>query len=180
LSSRLIAVRSHRAARDLVPEIRGVLRGIDSGIIPYEIQTGSDMVVRFTAPTRGRTVAATVFSICAMLLGTFGVFAASVEWVSAHYSEMLIRMLLGATRLGVVRRSLRESMTIGLAGVGSGVVVVWLLVWVLRSMIGTIDVDWLTLLGSAALVAILTTAAAFMASWRATARFSQDLGAMMR
>jgi predicted permease len=106
----------------------------------------------------------------ALVLGAVGVYGVISHYVLRRSREYGIRLALGQTPGGIVRRVVRRGVTLVAAGSAIGVAAALLLARLLASLLYGVDsADPASLAGAVALLLAVGTLAAFLPAWRASA-----------
>lgn len=148
--------------------IAAAIGGVDR-TLSVSFQSVSDQLSVFYVRERLLALLSGFFGAVALLLAALGLYGVTAHSVSRRRREIGIRMALGATAAGVIRLVLsRVSMLVG-AGiiVGAGVSL-WLSTFVATLLYGLEPRDPLTLVGSAAVLAIVAGLAGGLPAWRAS------------
>ncbi len=111
-----LAVRLTDSSPATIDRIRGELRAIDPGVPLRLVNTTDDQLSRSLAEERLTAWLAGSFSLLALLLACMGLFGVMSYMVARRTREIGVRIALGESRGGILRRVLRESLT--LVGVG--------------------------------------------------------------
>jgi ABC-type antimicrobial peptide transport system permease subunit len=97
------------------------VHSIDPGLPISTVRTEEDWVSASAAQPRLNAVLMTAFACAALLVAAIGVYSVLAYSVAQRTREMGVRLALGSSPGGVVRMILREGMTVGLLGIGAGV-----------------------------------------------------------
>jgi predicted permease len=111
-----LAVRLTDSSPATIDRIRRELRAIDPGVPLRLVNTTDDQLSRSLADERLTAWLAGSFSLLALLLACMGLFGVMSYMVARRTREIGVRIALGESRGGILRRVLRESLT--LVGVG--------------------------------------------------------------
>ncbi|MHB1329908.1 MAG: FtsX-like permease family protein [Gemmatimonadales bacterium] len=129
-----------------------MLRAVDPTVAVGPLRSVAEMVSRQTAPHRLVMMTLTFFGVVAALLSGLGLYAVVALTSRMRRREYAVRMALGAGAPGVRWLVVRQALTLGLAGIGSGLALAWAGTRVLRGfLLGVEPMD-------AAAVAIAATA----------------------
>jgi ABC-type antimicrobial peptide transport system permease subunit len=130
----------------------------------------SDVVSQSLVWSRLGVLLMTTFGIVSLLLAGTGVFGVLAFVGAQRHGEMAVRLSLGATRGGVFRLMLAQTVRYALAGAAIGTGLAW---WMGRLMSGYVyqvsAANALVLGGSALIVTAVAFAAAFAPARRAAA-----------
>jgi predicted permease len=106
----LVHVRGPVGARDLVPGIRGVLRGLSTGNRPVSLARLEDLLDGALAERRNTLALLGGFTVLALLLASVGVYGMAAYSTAQRRREIAVRVALGGARwrvmVGVLRREL--------------------------------------------------------------------------
>jgi putative ABC transport system permease protein len=163
------AVRANSDPGEIVPQVRAVLRHLDStaamdGVMPLrDIAFGSMSRPRFYAVWSG------LFALVAAVLGVIGVYASVAYAASQRTREIGIRIALGAQRSAALRLVLSHGMAVAASGVGVGLGGAFLLSRYFAGMLfGVTAADPLTYGAVACLFFGAAATASFVPAHRAT------------
>jgi ABC-type antimicrobial peptide transport system permease subunit len=114
-----VAVRTAAAPLGLASAVREAAREFGSGLVLSDFRTQADQAAQTFAREHDFALIASLFGILALVLTSIGLYGLLSYGVARRTHEIGIRMALGARRGDVVRRVLRETMTL----VGVGVII---------------------------------------------------------
>jgi predicted permease len=169
LSSMTLHVRSRDAAPGLLARIRTTMQAIDPNLPILTARMLSEQTA----------VALSVFSMAAGVLMTFGVVAMILTALGTYglvscaarqsTHEIGIRLAVGASRGGVVRRFLGRGLRLGAAGAVCGLVASLVVTRLLASLLyGVSATDAVSFTGASAVVMAIVLAASLIPAWRAS------------
>jgi ABC-type antimicrobial peptide transport system permease subunit len=115
-------VRTNGEPSTFLRPIRDAVHAIDPEIPVFEAQTMTDAVSAVLAPQRLAMNLISVFSLLALVLAVFGLYALLTQIVSQRTREIGVRMALGSSRRGVLGLILRKGMLLVGPGLGIGLV----------------------------------------------------------
>lgn len=121
-------VRTAEAPLRLVPEIRRHVRELDADVAVERLSTLGALATRSYGVSR--TTAATVvvlFAAIALALGSIGVYGVMAFGVEARTREIGVRLAMGDTPPGIVRRILSDGLRLTAAGLALGAGIAWFL-----------------------------------------------------
>jgi hypothetical protein len=164
----VLMLKTARPLDQVVTEVRGIVREIDSRAAVARVTT-MDQVVEgaMTEPLRLRFFLS-LFGAMALLLGVVGVYSVVSYSVARRQTEFGVRMALGATSTQVLRQVIGKGIVPVAAGTLAGIVAAILLAKVAaRFLYGVSATDPLSI-GMAAVALLLSgTLAAMVPAWRA-------------
>jgi putative ABC transport system permease protein len=163
-----LVVRSRASAESLINSIRRVAQSMDPEQPLRRAQSMETVVSRSIAPQRLTTTLLSLFAGLALLLATVGVYGVMSYSVAQRTQEIGVRMTLGAESHDVLKLIMRQGMTLGLLGVGVGLLISVALSRLMKSLLfGVGPNDPLTFLGVALLLTIVTLLACWIPARRA-------------
>jgi predicted permease len=113
-------VRTNREPSAFFRPIRDAIRSVDPELPVFEARTMTDAVSTVIAPQQLAMDLIGVFSLLALLLAGFGLYAILTQMVSQRTREIGVRMALGASRGGVLGLILTKGMLLVGLGLGLG------------------------------------------------------------
>jgi hypothetical protein len=114
-------VRTTADPRDVLPEIRAVMRQLDPQQALTRIETLEERLSESIAPRRFNLRLIGLFSAVAMALAMLGIYGVVAESVAQRVPEIGVRMALGARGPDVVRLILGQGVWMVVIGIGLGV-----------------------------------------------------------
>jgi putative ABC transport system permease protein len=121
-----LAVRTSRDPVRIIPQVRQILRRLDRNVPLAEPASMAELIDMSISGPRIVTISLGLFSAIALLLTAVGLYGVLAFWVSQHFMEFGIRMVLGATgtkTLGLVLKRGFLLVGIGLVpGIGAALV----------------------------------------------------------
>ena len=110
-----------------------------------------------------------LFGGLALLIAALGLYGVTSYTVNRRFTEIGIRLALGAQRAQVLELILGQSLRLTAAGVGLGLIAAFAVTRYVRGMLfGLTPLDPATFVGVAALFSIVATIAALIPAHRAT------------
>jgi predicted permease len=165
----VLVVRSDRDPLQLAAEMRGRLRGLDSGL-PIHVQTWTDGLDIALFPSRVATVSLGVLGLMGAMLSITGIFGMAAYSVSRRLRELGIRMALGAQRREILSAALGRAAKLLAFGSAAGLILGMLAARVLASIVyGATPRDPLVLTGVVLAMALLGLVATWIPAQRALA-----------
>ncbi|MGH2897972.1 MAG: FtsX-like permease family protein, partial [Solirubrobacteraceae bacterium] len=164
-----LVVRTTAERKDLVAELRTVLRAIDPAIPLYEVRSMRAAVDGSLGVRRLTNVLLAGFAIAALLLAGIGIYGVMSLGVSGRVREFGIRLALGANAHSVRGLVLRQATVVTATGVAIGLVGAVLTTRFLRMLLfGVQPLDWVTFAAVAGLLAATALVASYVPARRAT------------
>jgi putative ABC transport system permease protein len=117
-----VVIRTVGEPSSVLGSVREKVRELDPDVPLSTVRTMDEWVSTSAAQPRLNAVLLGGFAIAALLVAAVGVYGVLAYSVNQRTREIGLRMALGAPRGRVVRSIVREGMTVGLVGVGVGVV----------------------------------------------------------
>ena len=156
-----LAVRTSVDPESLAEPVRGVVRGLDSQLPVYGVQSMSELLGERVALRRLAAWLMMIFGLGALLLAALGIYGVMSYNVSRRRTEVGLRMALGAPRASVLRMVVGQGARLIAAGLVIGLSVAFGLSRLLDSVlfgVGATDAS------SYLLSAFVLTAAGVLAS----------------
>jgi putative ABC transport system permease protein len=116
-----VVVRAAQDPTDLIADVRGVIRSVDSDQPIGSIRTMDNIVSEYVAPRRLTMLMAGLFAALALLLAMVGLYGVVSYSVAQRSHEFGIRMALGAERGDILRLVVGQGSKLILTGVGLGI-----------------------------------------------------------
>ncbi len=130
-----MAVRSTLPAATVESQMRAVVRSLDPGVAPTNLETMGDLVSEASARRRFQTSLLTAFAVIALVLALVGLYGVMAYAVNRRTREVGIRMALGASRGDVLVMVLRHAGALVGSGLVAGLVCTLLATRALRSFL---------------------------------------------
>ena len=164
-----VVVRSEGQPELALPGIRQKLHDLDGELAIAMVRPMNDWVRASAAQPRLNAVLLGIFAAVAVLVAAIGVYGVMAYSVAQRTREIGLRMALGSQRSGVVRLIVREGMSVGLAGVGIGLVSAIGLSRVLKALVFGVQVhDPATFAGVALVLTVVVLAACSLPARKAS------------
>ncbi len=162
-------VRSAVPPMSLVPQVHGLLRGIDSRLTASDVKTLAEQVDGSLYQERMVSTLSSFFALLALALACIGLYGIMSYAVARRTNEIGVRMALGAQRSGILSMVLREALLLAAVGIGVGLPVAWVATRSMSSMLyGVKATDPLAILACTALMAAVIAFAGYIPAHRAT------------
>jgi putative ABC transport system permease protein len=146
----------------LIPGLLAALREQDPEVPVYQVMTFEQAVSRSLWRQRLPGQVVGLFSVLSLILAAVGLYGVIAYSVTRRTRELGVRMTLGASRAQVVGMVLRQASTLGLIGVGIGLLSSFWLTRFLRDLLYEVKpTDLPTMAG----VALFLIGVALLAGW---------------
>jgi putative ABC transport system permease protein len=151
-----LVVRTKGEPTDLAGAVRNEIRGVDKGILIYNVKTLADVVAIAAAPRRTPMLLLSSFAGVAMLLAMLGIYGVTAYYVTQRTHEIGVRIALGAQMTDVLKLVLTRGVIFALVGIGIGIAGAFGLTRYLTTLLfGVQPVDLMTFLVVAAILIIV-------------------------
>lgn len=131
----IFEIRTMAEPSALTASVRQLVQSANSSISPPKIETMSGLVDNSLQTDRFIKQLSEAFGILAMLLAAIGLYGVMAYTVARRTREIGIRMALGAEPRRIRKQVLRETLTLVLIGIPSGVPIALLVAYLVRSML---------------------------------------------
>jgi ABC-type antimicrobial peptide transport system permease subunit len=156
------------APRSVEPSVRRVVASLDSELPITDVRTMQELMSMELSQPRFAMVLLGVFAVLGVSLSVVGLYGVMTYSVSRRTREIGLRMALGAHRVHVLNRVMREAAVMLGLGIVLGTLVSLLSVSAIKSMLyGTKALNPLLLVAVSAFAAITGMIAAFIPARRA-------------
>jgi putative ABC transport system permease protein len=160
-------VRTGRDPDSLVPEVRGVIRQIDSRIALADVKPMADIVGDSMRQQRMSAVLIAGFALGALILAAMGLFGIISGFVTRRRHELAVRLALGADHHRLLRLVLSEGVLLVGLGVLIGVPGIYAAAGLIRGvLVGVSPTDPVTLLTVVAGLALVTIVTCYVPARR--------------
>ena len=164
-----VAVRVSGNPESILPAVRAKVREMDADLPVSAVRTMDQWISVNAAQPRLNAELLGCFAAAALLIAALGVYGVLSYSVNRRTREIGLRMALGAESGSVVKLVLREGMSVGLAGIGAGLLAAMALSRVLNSMLFGVEArDPLTFAAVGGLLATIALAACLIPARRAS------------
>ena len=154
---------------ELASVLRKELRGVDSRLRIYDIDTLSNQMNKSLWQTRWEASLLGAFGVLALLIASVGLYGVIAFAAKRRSREFGIRMAVGAQRRDVLQLVTADALTITLIGVGLGLSISLASTHMLRSFLyGLSPSDPATYIGAALLWTAVALVASCLPAYRAT------------
>jgi len=163
-----VVVRTRVEPSSLASAVRAAIRDGNASILTFNAQTLADVVAQQSSASRFTSWLLSVFAATAMVLSVIGLYGVMSYLVAQRTREFGIRLALGASRLEIVRRVLRDGTWRVAIGAAIGLAATTGLARLLAGLVygvGTFDISALIAVATLVVVAI---AACLVPAMRAT------------
>lgn len=118
--STVLLFRAPGRAADWTEPVRKAIRSVEPTLAVEPLETLEERLAVHLAPSRFKSLMATLFALLAMFLAAIGIYGVISESVARRTHEIGIRVALGAGEWNVLGQVIREGMRPVLAGVAVG------------------------------------------------------------
>ena len=115
-----VVVRTEGAPEALLPSIRQKVHELDAELALANVRTMDEWISNNAAQPRLNAILLGVFAAVALVIAAIGIYGVLAYSVNQRTREIGLRMALGAHPGGVLRLIVVEGMTVGLIGIGFG------------------------------------------------------------
>jgi predicted permease len=163
------AIRSPRTGSDdLIRQISQAVWAVNSGLPLARVQTLGDVYDQSMARTSFTLIMLAIAGTMALTLGMVGVYGVISYAVSRRRREIGVRLALGASRTGILREFLGQSVRVSAVACSCGLALSLLLTRVMAGLLyGVSATDATTMVGVVGIVLIVATLAAMIPATRA-------------
>jgi putative ABC transport system permease protein len=168
-SKMTLVVRATQNPTNLIADVRGVVRSVDSDQPIGSIRTMDNIASEFVAPRRLTMLMAGLFATLALLLAMVGLYGVISYSVAQRTHEFGIRMALGAERRDILKLVVGQGSRLVLIGVGMGILGALALTRFMSSLLfGVRPDDPLIFLTVTLLLIVVALLASYIPARRAT------------
>jgi len=115
-----VVVRTEGAPEAILPSLRQKVHELDAELALANVRTMDDWIANNAAQPRLNAILLGVFAAVALVIAAIGIYGVLAYSVNQRTREIGLRMALGARPGGVLRLIVVEGMTVGLIGIGVG------------------------------------------------------------
>jgi predicted permease len=168
-NSRQFLVLRTAGRADVIPQVRGLLRELNSNLPIVSVRT-MDQVIEFSmVPQRAAAFIIGGMGLVGLLLASIGIYGICSQSVNSRTREIGIRVALGARRTGVLGLILREGLLLSVAGLALGLIGAALVGQVIRAYLYSVGPTDLVAFSVATLTLVAAALiASFLPARRAT------------
>jgi putative ABC transport system permease protein len=113
-------VRTREAPTALIPQIRAIVRDLDSSLAIDNVATMNQVVANSITTPRSYALLLGTFAASAFVLAMIGLYGVQTYFVTQRRQEIGIRLALGARRERVLRLFLGEGLVLSVVGLAAG------------------------------------------------------------
>jgi putative ABC transport system permease protein len=162
-----LVIKTRETAASLGPAIRRMADALHTGRAPFDIRPMNDYVTNSIGDTRFTMFVLVTFAAASVLLASVGLYGTLAYLIAQRKREFGIRLALGSTVRGIVAMVLREGALLASAGLVLGLAGASAMTGAIRQLLYNVrPFDGVTLLGVAAVVALVSMTAAGIPAWR--------------
>jgi len=164
-----LQVRTSLAPGDFAVQLRKEVRSLDANLVPGEVITMGEQVVRMNWTQRTSVVLLGAFSAVALSLATIGLYGVMAYAVSQSTRELGLRIALGARSIDLVRLVAARGLRLTFAGILFGALISLSLTQLMSDLLYKVSARDPLTFGLALIVMMLAaTAACLLPAVRAT------------
>ncbi len=172
-SSMSLTVRTSVEPMSIANAVQKQVIAVDPDQPVYRIRTMQDYLASSVERRRLSMLLLAIFAGAALALAAVGIYGITSYSVAQRSQEMGVRLALGASRGGILRLVLRQSLSLAVVGVVAGLIGAFILTTLMSSMLtsmlfNTAAVDPLTFAIVAATLIAVTILASYIPARRAT------------
>jgi putative ABC transport system permease protein len=157
-ASQGVVVRTHVEPSSVASAVRAAIRDGNASILAFNARTLADLVAQQSSASRFTSWLLSVFAATALVLSVVGLYGIMSYLVAQRTREFGIRLALGASRLEIVRRVMRDGTWRVAIGAAIGLVATTGLARLLAGLVygvGTFDMSSLLAVATLVVVAIV-------------------------
>ena len=152
----------------MLPGVRRAIADVDPAVVIGSSGTIDEFIASAVAQPRFRTVVLLALALLAAAFAGVGLYSVVAYAVAQRTAEIGIRMALGADQRAVIVLILWDGARIGVAGIGSGVVVAFAMARAMASLLyGIAPTDALSFAAPAVSLAAVMLVASYLPARRA-------------
>jgi predicted permease len=172
-NSMSLAIRTTTEPMSLANVVQKQVLAVDPQQPVYRIRTMNEFLASSLERRRLSMLLLAIFASAALALAAIGIYGITSYSVAQRSQEMGVRMALGASRGGILRLVLGQSLTLAAVGVVAGLIGSFILTGLLASMLSgmlfnTTAIDPLTFAAVAGILIAVTVLASYLPARRAT------------
>ncbi len=165
-----VALQSDADAGLIASQMRQAFRSVAPGVPISEILTMREAIFRIRWVSQFFSRQLLIYAAVATLIAALGLYGLTADSVTSRTRELAVRMAMGARRSDLLHLILREALVTGVLGVLLGIALGFLVSGFQAPMLqGSSARDPVIFASVAALLTLITLAAAFLPARRATA-----------
>src|SRR5262249_16198912 len=164
-----VVVRSNRSLSGLVPDLKGIVLGLDPKLPIEEMNSMDQLLSEELARPRFNLVLLAIFALLAVTLTAVGIYGLISYSVRQRTHEIGVRMALGAEGRDVLRLIVGQGLALALIGVAIGIVAALALTRLMTSLLYEVSAtDPITFVVISLMLIGVAVGACFAPAYRAT------------
>jgi putative ABC transport system permease protein len=172
-NSMSLAIHTSTDPMSLANAVTKQVLAVDPQQPVYRIRTMNDFLASSLERRKLSMLLLAIFAGAALMLAAIGIYGITSYSVAQRSQEMGVRMALGASRSGILRLVLGQSLTLAAVGVVAGVIGSFILTTLLANMLSgmlfnTTAIDPITFIAVATVLIGVTILASYIPARRAT------------
>jgi len=169
VAARMLVVRTALPLTQVAALVGERVRSVDPEVRVMRVAPFAQLLEKPLARPRFNARLIAAFGLTALALASIGLYTVMSAFVRQRYTEIAIRVALGASASNVRRLVLAEGLRLTLAGVALGLTVALSAARMLRGLLfGVRALDPASMIGAALLLVVISMLAAFLPARRAT------------
>jgi predicted permease len=164
------AIRTTGDPAALTPAVRDILTEVDPSLAPYAFRTTGDALAQHLAARSAVARLTGLFGSVALLLTALGLYGLVARTIEGRRRELGVRLALGASPTGLLRRTVASGVGLGLLGVAVGLAIFLPLSSAIEELLYGVRPRDPAVLAPVVLVVLAVTAAATWLPARTTMR----------
>lgn len=163
-----LLIRTQGPPGNLAARVGQEIERLNDELPAMTVQTARERLRLWLEPQRAAAMLLSILGLMALGLAVTGLYALLAQLVAQRTPEIAVRVALGATRMAVAGLLLRQSALLVFAGTAAGLAASAAVARLLASLTGQASpLDGITLIGVAALLAMVGVAATLVPAYRA-------------
>jgi ABC-type antimicrobial peptide transport system permease subunit len=165
----VVELRTAAEPGSVLPQVRSAVESLDHDLPMIDVRTMTEQIGTTLSDERTLAQLTGGFGALALVLSAIGIYGIMAYTVSRRTSEIGLRMALGAPANLVLRRILREALSMTMIGILIGVAIaLWLSRFIAAMLYGLKAADPITLVGAGLILTCISLLAAFAPARRAS------------
>lgn len=165
-----LTIRTNVAPASIIEQLRSTVASMDSAAPLYKVHVLDDNISQSAAQSRFQAIVLTAFAAIALVLFAVGLYGLLSYTVAQRTTEIGVRMALGARREDMLKRYLKQGLTLAAIGGAVGLVASSVLTRVMSNMLFEVKpIDIPALLTVCCVLLVVALVSSFVPARRAMA-----------